>query len=172
MNRGITLLTVMAGLMVTALFINIGVLGLWPPVTVGMVPTGSMAPYIEPGDIIFVDRTVPFQDARVGDVVVYWGAGNMVAHRVIELTDTELVTQGDANSFKDKPVVEEQYVGVVDGLYEVYILNWLLVRLPLDSLLVFPNNILLILNMAAFGFLVFVLDRVFKKRGLRRTLGN
>lgn len=164
MGRGKRILAMAIGLMATACVINAGVVDSWPPVTMGMVPTGSMSPYIEPGDIIYIDRAILFQDIGVGDVVVYWADGNMIVHRVVGFEGMKLVTQGDANSFPDSPVAAEQYVGVVSGLHEIHILNKLFPLLPMESMLVFPNNVLLILNIGLCCTLIVLIPALRKRR--------
>ena len=124
---------------------NFGIIDAWPPTIVGVMPTGSMEPYIEPGDVFLGDNAAPFQDVKIGDVVVYALDHNRIAHRVVERSDTELTTMGDANPIRDAlPINEEQYVGVVYGVHEIPMLGELFELLPMHALVSFPNNLLLI----------------------------
>ena len=84
-----------------------GIIDTWPPVIIGVMPTGSMNPYIEPGDIFFVDNAASFQDVKTKDVIVYTLDNTRIAHRVVERTDVELITQGDMNPIRDRlPVLD------------------------------------------------------------------
>lgn len=63
--------------------------------------TGSMAPAIQPGDLVIVQQT-PVASIRVGDVVgVRNGSGAVIVHRVRRIDGAgaalRLTTQGDAN---------------------------------------------------------------------------
>jgi signal peptidase len=83
--------------------------GLQPVVIVG----GSMAPSLEVGDVVLVDRdaVVP----AVGEVITYTGvSGSLVTHRVVaRAPDGDLVTKGDANAAEDGTTVP---VGRVHGV--------------------------------------------------------
>jgi signal peptidase len=83
------------------------------------VLTGSMGPKINPGDII-IDSSVSGGNIKVGDVVTYRAAENMlVTHRVMEIVDKNgkkmYKTKGDANNTDDGRLVsQEQIVGRVN----------------------------------------------------------
>lgn len=71
------------------------------------VLTGSMRPFARPGDLI-VDRRVPLDKLRVGDVLTYQAPieGNpVISHRIIEIVTPGLHptvrTKGDANTAPD-----------------------------------------------------------------------
>jgi signal peptidase len=81
------------------------------------VLTGSMRPYLEPGDMI-VDKIVKADEVKVGDVVTYKVGSSIVTHRVVEVITEDskslLVTRGDANNTEDgKPITEDQLLGKV-----------------------------------------------------------
>lgn len=78
------------------------------PMAVGMstytVSSGSMDPAIATGDVI-VTRTIPPQEAHVGDVVTFMdpeGSGSLITHRVRAIRErgenTAFVTRGDSNN--------------------------------------------------------------------------
>lgn len=75
------------------------------------VLTGSMRPYLEPGDII-VDKVVDAEEIRVGDVITYRVGSSIVTHRVAEvLINGDKIafrTRGDANNTDDGGTVESQ----------------------------------------------------------------
>lgn len=76
------------------------------------VSTGSMAPAIRVGDCVLVEKT-PYQEVQPGDIVTYERLGTLVTHRVVEVTEEGLVTQGDANPVADPLVDPEHYRGRV-----------------------------------------------------------
>lgn len=96
------LVVAMSILLTLALFRVVG--GYQPAVML----TGSMAPLINPGDVI-ITKTTPLEDIRVGDVITYGipvEDNRTVTHRVAEvLTDeagaTAVRTKGDANPNPD-----------------------------------------------------------------------
>ena len=132
--------------------VNTGIIDAWPPTIVGMMPTGSMSPYIEPGDVLLVDNAAHFQDVKVDDVIVYALDHNRIAHRVVERTDSGLITKGDANPVKDTlPVTEEQHIGIIYDFHEMPLLNDLFTLLPTHALVSFPNNYLVVGIVIMFG---------------------
>ena len=75
------------------------------------VVSGSMEPTFSTGDFIFVE-TSPIEEIESGDVVTFTREEEFVTHRAIEITDTGLVTQGDANNIADQgKVTEDNYIG-------------------------------------------------------------
>lgn len=95
------------------------------PRMIGAVPltvlTGSMQPSLDPGDLVVV-RPTDTKSIVVGDVVTFQPVSNdpaLVTHRVIEVRRdaagavSGFVTQGDANSASDDPIVPDQVMGRV-----------------------------------------------------------
>ena len=77
-----------------------------------LVLSGSMEPTLSVDDLIFVK----VQDVyEVGDVVVFQSGGSMVCHRIIELKDGMVTTQGDANNTSDEQMEISRIRGVVIG---------------------------------------------------------
>ncbi|MFL2105031.1 signal peptidase I [Desemzia sp. FAM 23991] len=75
------------------------------------VVSGSMEPAFSTGDFIFVETT-PIEEIESGDVVTFTREEEFVTHRAIEINDTGLVTQGDANNIADQgEVTEDNYIG-------------------------------------------------------------
>lgn len=94
------------------------------PFTSGVVPTGSMVPAINVGDLILVDRTVGFSDVAAGDVVMFRGNDLWpISHRVLAHDGFEITTKGDANQFKDAPITEDAYLGVVSAVVPTHMLG-------------------------------------------------
>lgn len=66
------------------------------------IQTGSMAPCLMPGDTAYVAGLAP----REGDVAAFYDAeGDLVLHRVEELSGNGIVTKGDANPVRDAGTV-------------------------------------------------------------------
>jgi signal peptidase I len=94
----------------------------------------SMSPNLHQNDIVIVDRNIPFDTLKIGDIIVFrtFGTTNagqheIIIHRVIQtLTDTHgqkvIRAKGDANPESipsiDYPVFLQSYIGKV-----VYILD-------------------------------------------------
>ena len=66
-----------------------------------VVLTGSMEPTIMADDLIIVAKKA---DYAVDEVVVYQSGSILVVHRIIDITDGMVTTQGDANSAADEAV--------------------------------------------------------------------
>ncbi|MWV41696.1 signal peptidase I [Natrialba sp. INN-245] len=84
-----------------------------------VVLTGSMAPAIDPGDVVVVDETDP-ATIESGDVITFArdGTNTPVTHRVVGVADAggglAFETKGDANSEVDAGLVPaENVLGVV-----------------------------------------------------------
>ena len=104
---------------VAILWFTTGVL----PVKPSLVPSGSMVPVINPGDIVLIAPVKP-ELIKLGDIIEYKNAKEKIniVHRVIEIggdagTDY-FITKGDANNSPDAdPVSPEAVVGK-----EIYII--------------------------------------------------
>ncbi len=83
--------------------------------TIFRVITGSMENTIKPQDIVIVKLT---KDVNVNDIITYKSGKDFITHRVIEKTEDNLITKGDANTSKDSPITSKDVVGKV-----VYIFN-------------------------------------------------
>lgn len=78
-----------------------------------VVLTGSMEPTIMTDDLIIVARQDAYQE---GDIVVYQSGSMLVVHRILEIADGVVTTQGDANNAPDAPVRQEMVKGEVVGV--------------------------------------------------------
>ena len=57
---------------------------------------------IEVNDLIFLEKVDSLSDIKLYDIVCYRNEEDtQIVHRVVEINDTYLITQGDANSVKD-----------------------------------------------------------------------
>lgn len=79
------------------------------------VVSGSMEPALSAGDLLMV-RDVSSSGVHVGDVVIYSRPDQLpVTHRVTDVREHFLTTQGDANSVADAPVAMNRVQGTVVG---------------------------------------------------------
>lgn len=77
------------------------------------VVSGSMEPNIPVWAMVFFDENA---DYAPGDVVVYQNeADTLIVHRIVSITDGEVITKGDANQKEDPAFPEERIVGTVKG---------------------------------------------------------
>ena len=63
--------------------------------------TGSMEPTIGEDDLIIVAAQNAYE---LDDIVVYQSGNILVVHRIIDMDDTTVTTQGDANQAADEPI--------------------------------------------------------------------
>ncbi len=66
-----------------------------------VVISGSMEPAIQIDDLVLIAQKESYSP---GDVVVYLRDGRWIIHRVIQVREDTLITQGDANNLADPPV--------------------------------------------------------------------
>lgn len=74
------------------------------------VETGSMEGTIEIGDWIIVKVT---DDVKYDDIVTFEQNGAIITHRIVEMYGTTIVTKGDSNNAKDKPITKDNVIGKV-----------------------------------------------------------
>lgn len=75
-----------------------------------VVLSGSMEPEFSVGDLIIVEDT---EDYSKDDIVVFESRNSLVVHRVVGISENEVVTKGDANNVADEPVGRESVLGKV-----------------------------------------------------------
>lgn len=78
------------------------------PVALLQVSGGSMEPVLHAGDAVLV-RQEPFSAVTEGDIIVFCRRDELIVHKVIEVGEGSVVTQGTANAVPDAPVREEEY---------------------------------------------------------------
>lgn len=90
------------------------------PVIFGLTPisilTGSMRPYLDPGDMVVINTRL--KDIKVGDVIVFSKNNLLITHRIVGIDNREGVlvykTKGDDNNTPDENIVyKEQLIGGV-----------------------------------------------------------
>ena len=77
---------------------------------IAVILSGSMEPALSVNDLIIVKASAK---PEIGDVVVYESGQNLVVHRVIQMNENQIITQGDANNAADEPFSKDQVIGVV-----------------------------------------------------------
>lgn len=75
-----------------------------------VVLSGSMEPELSVGDLLIIAERETYE---VGDVVVYQDGRTAVTHRIISISEGEVITRGDANNTDDNPISLEQIKGKV-----------------------------------------------------------
>jgi len=88
-----------------------------------VVSSGSMYPELAMYDIIVITGHTPFEDVKVGDIIVFdrpKDHDRVIVHRVVAVIDDDpkvLRTKGDNNQASipgtDFPITEQEYVGTV-----------------------------------------------------------
>lgn len=74
------------------------------------VVSGSMEPTIKIGDMIVIDTKV--KEYKENDIITFYDENNsFVTHRIIEIDNEKIITQGDANNTKDSPITNDKVVG-------------------------------------------------------------
>lgn len=80
-----------------------------------VVLSGSMEPAISVNDWLIIHKQ---ENYEVGDIITFIDNDNMlVTHRIIKITDDEIITQGDANNIRDKAISIEQVKGKVIRIF-------------------------------------------------------
>ena len=75
-----------------------------------VVLSGSMETTFSAGDLIIVEDT---DEYAVRDIVVYQDRNSLVVHRIIEIDDEFVITQGDANNAPDEAIALSSIKGKV-----------------------------------------------------------
>ena len=88
-----------------------------------VVSSGSMYPELAMYDIIVISGHIPFDDVKIGDIIVFdkpKDHSKVIVHRVVAVVDDDpktLRTQGDNNQNSivgtDYPITKEEYIGKV-----------------------------------------------------------
>ena len=88
-----------------------------------VVSSGSMYPELAMHDIIVISGHIPFEDVKIGDIIVFdrpIDHDKVIVHRVVAVVDDNpktLRTKGDNNQYSmvgtDYPITKEEYIGTV-----------------------------------------------------------
>jgi signal peptidase len=123
--------TMSKGIIKDILIVAIGVIAIWIGLQVAfgtpnpfyVVASGSMIPVLQVYDVLIVQGHEPFEDVKVGDIIVFnrpSGHDRVIVHRVAAIIDDDpktIRTKGDANPASipgtDFPITKEEYIGKV-----------------------------------------------------------
>lgn len=119
------------GILKDIIIVAIGVVAIWVGLQVVfgtqnpfyVVASGSMIPVLQVYDVLIVQGHEPFEDIKVGDIIVFnrpSGHDRVIVHRVAAIIDDDpktIRTKGDANPASipgtDYPITKEEYIGKV-----------------------------------------------------------
>ncbi|MDO8641144.1 MAG: signal peptidase I, partial [Nitrosarchaeum sp.] len=119
------------GILKDILIVAIGVVVIWVGLQLAfgtqnpfyVVASGSMVPVLQVYDVLIVQGHEPFEDIKVGDIIVFnrpSGHDRVIVHRVASIIGDEpktIKTKGDANPASipgtDYPITKEEYIGKV-----------------------------------------------------------
>ncbi len=75
------------------------------------ITSRSMWPALNKGDLVLIKGVDNKGEIQVGDIIVYKNPKGFTIHRVIQIKENSLVTQGDANNVKDAAIKYEEVIG-------------------------------------------------------------
>lgn len=76
-----------------------------------VVLSGSMSPAIEVNDLLIIKKCDTY---KKGDIITFVDYTNdLVTHRIVAISEEEVLTKGDANNITDKPFEPERIQGKV-----------------------------------------------------------
>lgn len=119
------------GIIKDIVIVAVGVLVIWIGLQIAfgtqnpfyVVASGSMIPVLEVYDVLIVSGHEPFEELKVGDIIVFDRPSDhnrVIVHRVVSIIDEDprtIRTKGDANPASipgtDFPITEEEYIGKV-----------------------------------------------------------
>ncbi len=115
----------------SVIIVAVGIVIIWIVLLIGfgtmnpfyVVASGSMIPALEVYDVLVVQGNIPFEDVRLGDIIVFDRPSDhnrVIVHRVISFIDDNpktIMTKGDANRASipgtDYPITQDEYIGKV-----------------------------------------------------------
>ncbi len=80
------------------------------------IASGSMEPYLKINDLILI-KTV--NNYKVGDVVTFYDEEAYTTHRIIDIDQDKITTQGDNNNSKDPSITRDKIIGKMIYRFEV-----------------------------------------------------
>ena len=115
----------------SVIIVAVGIVIIWIVLLIGfgtmnpfyVVASGSMIPALEVYDVLVVQGNIPFEDVRLGDIIVFDRPSDhnrVIVHRVVSFIDDNpkaIMTKGDANRASipgtDYPITQDEYIGKV-----------------------------------------------------------
>jgi len=130
-----------------------------------VVASGSMIPELQVYDVLVVQGHVPFEDIKIGDIIVFdrpTGHDRVIVHRVVAITDDSpktIRTKGDNNVASipgtDFPITEREYIGKVE--YKIPQIGYV------TQILKPPTNYILIVLVIG----VMIVKEIIKRRNVK-----
>lgn len=77
-----------------------------------------MEPGIIGGDKVIIDPELQWEDIKIHDIIVFRRHGESIPtmHRVIDIREDKVITQGDNSPVSDGLISEHQFVGIVSQI--------------------------------------------------------
>ena len=72
------------------------------------VGSGSMEPYLHLNDFVLIKKKDNYE---LDDIVTYKSNQIYVTHRIVKISDSQIITKGDANNIDDAPITKELVIG-------------------------------------------------------------
>jgi signal peptidase len=108
-NQGLFGWIVTSVLSITLIWFSAGVF----PVSPSVIATGSMLPFIKPGDVVLIKK-VGKNAINVGDIIQFKREDILISHRIIDIVEDDLgigyKTKGDNNSGADTELVRPEKI--------------------------------------------------------------
>ena len=130
-----------------------------------VVASGSMIPELQVYDVLVVQGHVPFEDIKIGDIIVFdrpTGHDRVIVHRVVAITDDNpktIRTKGDNNVASipgtDFPITENEYIGKVE--YKIPQIGYV------TQILKPPTNYILIVLVIG----IMIIKEIIKRRNVK-----
>ena len=130
-----------------------------------VVASGSMIPELQVYDVLVVQGHVPFDDIKIGDIIVFdrpTGHDRVIVHRVVAITDDNpktIRTKGDNNVASipgtDFPITENEYIGKVE--YKIPQIGYV------TQILKPPTNYILIVLVIG----IMIIKEIIKRRNVK-----
>ena len=110
-------------------------------VGVAVVLSGSMEPELSVGDLVIVTES---EDYAEQDVIVFQQGSMAVTHRIVSISEEEVITKGDANNAEDEPITLSQIKGRVAFVIPLvgHLVN--LIKTPIGTLVIIALAVFLL----------------------------
>ena len=72
------------------------------------IMTGSMENKLHVNDYILVKKT---NKVKVNDIITFEKDGSYITHRIVKITNNQIITKGDANNTTDDPITKDVVIG-------------------------------------------------------------
>ena len=103
-----------------------------------VVLSGSMEPELSVGDLIIVAQQEEYVER---EIVVYQDGASTITHRIIRITEEEVIVKGDANNTEDAPISPDRMVVLASPLVG-YLIE--AIKTPIGTLLLLALAVVLL----------------------------